>query len=70
MLIVIFFIYRIEISVEYANSKSKMAVTVTSYLTVLFYLRHLNCRMGYHHKYEMSPILLGLKVYLGPIFLD
>ena len=26
--------------------------------------------MGYHHKYEMSPVFLGLKVYLRPIFLD
>ena len=26
--------------------------------------------LGYHHKYEMSPILIGLKVYLRPIFLD
>ena len=23
-----------------------------------------------YHKYEMSPILIGLKVYLRPIFLD
>ena len=28
-----FLIYMIEISVEYTNSKSKMAVTVTSYMT-------------------------------------
>ena len=28
------------------------------------------CGMGYHHKYEMSPILIGLKVYLRPLFLD
>ena len=30
-----FLIYMIEISVEYTNSKSKMAVTVTSYMTFL-----------------------------------
>ena len=28
-----FIIYMIEISVEYTNSKSKMAITVTSYMT-------------------------------------
>ena len=26
------------------------------------------CGMGYHHKYEMSPIFIGLKAYLRPIF--
>ena len=40
------------------------------WVTMLFKLPHLNCGMGYHHKYEISQIFIGLKVYLRPIFLD